>query len=426
MALSDAIKSNKHKPVRRLYVKRRLFPDGEYESEWVRVDKIDGIDRVVSWGSAERAIDYNPGQIGGFSVPDISLTIDNSEGAWNYEKDSRSIFAPYDTYLGRRLSRLKIEAGYIDEDGAEVGVSTAFEGVIDRVSIGDDQLARVSALGYISVLTRHNISEISSQLENDMLVSDIVSAIMAVTDVSTFLSVGTNLPGNDIIIKDKSLLRGSFFEVLQKLAFVSLSVPIVDVSTFHFKSRDTNGTDVWTFYGNGNRSPDILKINKYDDEGADRVRLSWTDESTGLIETSQSTNLLARYSLTPQSVNLELLGQSSGTIRGVLTSLVSYWQFPRPVITFTTKCMLDQVKDGDQVRIDVRLNPIVLSSNGTYWGNFQWSQKNWRAAGASESERKGAILIKPSVKWIVTRIINDLDSWTSTITAEKIKVWRSY
>ena len=425
MALIDLIQADKHRPFRRLYIKRRLFPDGDYEASWVRVDNVDGIGRVHSWGTVETAIDYNPGQIGGVGVSDISLTLDNSEGHWNYEKDSRSLFAPYDTYLGRKLSRIKIVCGYLDEDGTEVGTVDIFEGLIDRVTIGDEQLARVSALSYMSILTRHNIAEISSILTKNMLVSDIIDMIMASSDVPDYLTVGTNSPGNDATVVETGLLKGSFWEVIQELAFLSASVPIIDVSTFNFVDRNTNGTDVWTFYGNGNRNPDILKINKYDDEGADRVRLSWTDETTGITEASNSTTLLARYDLNPQSVRLDIFGKNTGTLRSILSALVTYWQFPRPAITFTTKCILDQVKVANQIRIDVKRRPLILSSAGTYWGNFQWGQKEWKETDASEDERKGSIIIKSSVKWIVTRITHDLDAWTSNITAETIKVWRA-
>lgn len=425
MALIDLIKADKHRPFRRLYIKRRLFPSGDYETNWRRVDIIDGINRVHVWGTIETAIDYNPGQIGGVSVSDISLTLDNSEGHWNYEKDSRSLFYPYDTYLGRKLTRIKIVAGYLDEDGSEVGETILFEGVIDRVTIGDDQLARVSAINYLSVLTRHDISEISANLTKNMTVSSIIDEIFTITDVTNFITLGTNAPANDIVVVDQTLLRGSLWDVLQDLAFLSASVPFLDVDTLHFRDRNTDGVDVWTFYGNGNRSPDILKINKYDDEGADRVRLSWTDENTGITVQSQSTTLLARYALNPQRVNLDMFGKSQSTLRAILGSLVKYWQFPRPMITFTSKCILNQVKVGQQVRVDVKLRPVVFSSDGTYWGNFQWGQAEWKETDSSETERKGSIIIKSGVKWMATRILTDLDNWTSNITAETIKVWRA-
>lgn len=426
MTIQDAIKGDKHVPIRRLYIKRRLFPDAEYEPNWVRVDVIDGIQRVKSWGTPSNEIDYSPGQLGGAGISDVTLSLDNSEGHWNYEKDSRSLFAPYDTYLGRRSSRLKIEAAYIDETGNEIGTSTIFEGLIDRVTIGDDQFARVNALNYATVFTQHDISEIAPLLTKGMLVSDVVSAIFTVVNISQYLTLSTNAPANNEAVADVNLLEGSFWQVLQKLSFLSASTIIIDVNNFYFKPRDTDNTDAWIFYGAGNRFPDILKITRYDDEGADRVRLVFTDSETGLKEESVSQTLTYRYAKTPQSVDLSIFGTNTAILKNVLKSLVSYWQFPRPSITFLTKMMLDRVKVGDQIRIDVRLSSAILSSDGTYWGNFQWGQRDWQENTTSLLKKKGAILIKPSLKWMVTKIEHNLDNWTSSITAEVVKDWRNY
>ena len=101
--LNELIKRAVQKPIRRAYIKRRYI-DGSHETDWNRIDFLDGEDRVVSWGTISEEIDFQPGQIGSFELSSAELTMDNKDGKFNTEYDPNSIFYPETVYIGRKFS----------------------------------------------------------------------------------------------------------------------------------------------------------------------------------------------------------------------------------------------------------------------------------------------------------------------------------
>ena len=92
MALVDLIKLNKHRPDRRLYIKRRLTTDGSYESDWLRIDNYLNKQRVIDWGSVSQTVDEQPGLIAAFTVSGLSLSLDNYDGLFNIETKESSLW----------------------------------------------------------------------------------------------------------------------------------------------------------------------------------------------------------------------------------------------------------------------------------------------------------------------------------------------
>jgi hypothetical protein len=93
-------------------------------------------------------------------------------------------------------------------------------------------------------------------------------------------------------ISDTSTVEGTYWEVIKKLAFKCNAIPLVYCSSFQLVSRTVAGTSVWDFRGKGSANSDIYKINSYDDEGADRVRVLWVVENSAVTAISSDPVLL--------------------------------------------------------------------------------------------------------------------------------------
>lgn len=409
--LSQLVMKNLQTPVRRCWIKRRLVVDATtYESNWIRVDFFRGKTRVIDWGSFSLEIDFQPGQIGKFDISELQMTFDNEDGHWNVETDAQSIFYPDSTYLNRKLTKLKIEAGYIDESRNEVGVATVFEGVIDKVQIGEDQAARVTILPYTSILNKYPITDLSFSA-TPTTVSDIIDAIMNQVKITTYIPFVASVPASDITVQDPSALEGTYWDVIKDLAQNSNSIPLLVGSTWSFVSRTIGVSSVWDFKGTGTSNPNINRVTNFDDEGADRVRVFWRAKGTSIEVRSSNQLLLKKYLSEPQEADLNKYSDADKA--AALTSLLGTWEINRPTIQFSTRFMVNILKPLDQISIRIfgQLYPIghvaywdlgVAWDNGALWGSVH-----------------GAINITDSAPWMVTRVVKDLQGWNSVISAEK-------
>ena len=418
MSATDVIASNVHVPVRRLYIKRKLV-SGDYETDWKRVDIVDGIDQVIEWGSVSYEIDSDPStDQASFDISGVNLKVINDLGFWNNEKSSSSYFYPDDVYLTRKYTRIKMEAGYIDADGEEQGVCTIFEGLIESVSTHEDRVATINAMSYLYVLKNYPISDRNYTAAPESI-SDIVNDIFGLDKVSDFIHLETNDPGLDGTIEDPSQLSGDYWEVIQRLAFLSSSVPLLmgevigselDGQVFKFIPREPVGDIKWTFYGTGASDTDIYNIQSYDDEGAKRIVLRWVDYELDLHAQSSNDKLISKYLNRTFEVDVSPLATSDR--QPLMNALLSYWENPRETLTFTSKMMLNIVNVMDKISIYV---PGVYPENVHYWGVGTWGDPE--IVGRSS---KAGIAIDSGTEFLVTAVISDLDNWTTTIRCERL------
>lgn len=410
MALVDVIAKNKLRINRRLYIKRRLV-SGDYETDWVRVDLKNGKDQVLSWGTISYGIDYNPSSDqASFDIGAVTLTLRNDAGYWNQENSPFSWFYPPFTYLNRKLARVKIEQGYVDSDDTEIGTATIFEGLIEEVTINEDTKANVKVMSYLYILKQVSISTLSYGAVSRS-VSDIITDILSVPAISPYITAGTISPGNDIDITDVSELTGDCWKVLQNLALLSDSVPIIRYdNTLDFIPREPTMSSVFDFRGAGTSFPNIFNIADYDDEGASRVVLRW-EEQSGTLSAETSNSLLAlKYKQVPSSVNIGNV--ATGDKQSVLDALLARWEFPKPYISFTTKSMLTIVNILDRITLTIKGN---YPENGPRWGIGVWGAGTWLTA-------RGAILTNTEDPYMVTGIEHNLDEGVTQIHCEKINV----
>jgi hypothetical protein len=406
--LAQLIKRSKQRPVRRCYLKRRLF-DGTYESDWQRIDWYKNRDRVISFGSCSNGIDFNPGEIGSFEISDTTMVFDNSDGFFNIETDLQSIFYPDTDYLNRKFAKIKIEAGYLDETDAEVGVETTFEGLIDKVVLSEDQTATITLLSYVSILNRYPVSDLG--LTGSKTISQVVTAIMNQAKITTYIPYVAPSPGENITITDTSLLEGSYWSVLQLLSYKSNSVILLVGDVWAFKSREPNVGISWEFLGIGTSQPNFFEILNYDDEGAEKVRLFWQAEGTNITSLSSNTVLKRKYFSDPQIINLD--EYSTPDKQTVLDSLLAYWENPRPTVEIRAPFLVNEIQPLDRVTIEaigtiyplnyIRWDLGATWNDGSVWGGLQ-----------------GSVNILPGFEWMVIKVSKEHDSWDCQILCEKV------
>lgn len=418
MSAEEQIDSNIHRPFRRLWIKRKLT-SGDYESDWQRVDTIDGEDQVIEWGIVTYEIDSDPStDQSTFDISSVTIKIRNDTGLWNNERSSTSLFFPDDVFLTRKFTRIKIEAGYLDSDGEEQGGCTMFEGLIESVRTSEDRVAVINTMSYLYVLKNYPISDRSySATPTD--ISTLISGIFGLSKVSDFIYLDTNTPALDGEIADPSALEGDYWQVIQRLAFLSNSVPVLvgeiigsegNGQSFKFIPRTPVGTSKRVFKGSGTSDPDIYTIDSYDDEGAKRVVLRWNDYTSSPPIFAQSSNdkLREKYLNKTSEVDVSIL--SSSDRQALLDALLAYWENPRESLTFSCKMMLNNINVMDLINISI---PGVYPEDVARWGYGVWGDVVGSAARAG-------LIIDSAAESLVTGVSSDLDNWKTTIKCEKV------
>lgn len=408
MDIDQLVKSRRQEPIRRAYIKRRLI-GGTYESDWFRIDYLQGLDRVIDWGAMSIELDFQPGEIGNFEISGLTMVMDNQDALFNSETDSRSIFYPEYTYLNRRYTKIKIECGYLDEDGAtEVGVESVFEGIIERVTLSEDQSATLELLPYTAILNSYLIVDLG--LSGSGTVSSVITSIMNQSKITNFIPYVAPTNTLDPTISDLSELEGTYWDVIKQLAQEANAVPLLDKSTFAFQDREA-GSVSWNFLGLGNTTQDIYNVTAYDDEGADRVRLYWQAEGTAITASSSDLTLTDKYLNSPQVVNLDRYDNSNK--QDILNSLLATWETPRPSVTFTTNFMINLVSLLDKITMKIS-GPAYPIDTPKWGGGRKWGD------GIKWGQARGAVNISSGTEWMITRIVKNINEWMFEIHSEKV------
>jgi hypothetical protein len=410
-SLANLIRRNYQRPVLKLNIKRKKV-DGTYDASWTRIDNYNAIDRVISWGSGGYEVNNDPGEIPNYEITSLTIKLKNDDNLFNLESDVNSFWHDEYTYI-RNLSKIQIEAGYLDDDGSEVGTATVFEGILQKPTINTDGTANITALSYLSVLQKYDYSDLS--LTGTGTISSVINAIMNQSKITEFIPYVASVPDQDVTV-DKTLVSGTYWDVIKTLAYVSNSIPVLNNDTWEFKKRDIGVSSAWDFSGGGSsRGDEIYDIISYDDEGADLAAVYWVNSETGssLTAISTSSTLLTRYLNNPYEIDLSMLTSESEK-QDVLDANLNLWEIPKPTIEFSCRMMVDQVIPLDKITIDYpgRYNRSS-TGDGFIWGAWNWGD------GSLWGKLEGGINIFSGVNWMVTKVIHDFDSWKTIIKCER-------
>lgn len=405
--LNQLIKRFKHRPCKKLYIKRRDLA-GNYESTWLRIDNKNQRDIVLNWGSFSLEIDNQPSEIATFNISGLTLLVDNSDGL--FSREDLGLGSLWEGFLNRRNSKIKIDVGYYyDDDNNVIGEATIFEGIIDRVVISEDYTAHISCLPYTNILTKYDISDLN--LTGEMTTSAIVTAIMNQSKITTYIPYTVPNPTINSIIVDAANLDGSYWDVLKELALYSNSIPFLNNNVFSFQSRVASGSSVWDFKGTGSdEAADIFNINYYDDEGADRLRVFWKSQGEDISVKSSDANLLLKYLNEAEILDLEKVKSTSKL--ALLTSYLASWQNPQRVIEFSTKFMVNIVSPLNKITLEI----FGRSTVPYRWGGIVWSP----TTPPSWGKLRGGIKISSGTLWRVSKVVKDIQNWSNVIRTEEI------
>ncbi len=419
---TDLINNPKQYVYRHVYIKRRSLLN-VYEDNWQRIDFINGFDQVFDFGQTDISIDANPGEIANFDIQTYSISVDNKDGRFNIETDSNSLWYGY---LTRKYTKIKIECGYTDfagdlmtwgafgwGDGSKWGGTTSsviFEGVINKVIVDENQIATLQCASYNQVLQKYDISDLS--LTGNKTVTQIYDAMMTQSKITMFITYVSPTPKLDNTI-DSSLLAGTYYDVLKDIALLSHSVIYIDGSTINFLAKTFMTTSAYDFKGAGNiGNIDIFKVQSFDDEGDDRIRLYWKSTGEARTAINSDATLNAKYLQEPQEIDLSLM-TSSVEKDALLASLLDEWDSTKPIITFETKFMLGIVKPLDLVTIDIR-GQTRPAKNVFQFGSSIWGD------GSVYGSQYGSIKIPSTQTWGIIKISKDIQNWRFVITAQRL------
>jgi hypothetical protein len=403
--LTELIRDNAQRPIRRCYIKRRDTA-GNFETDWFRIDTIDGMPMIKTWGTASIEIDFEQGRLGKFNISTLSMSFRNDNGFFNKETDERSLWYGW---LVRKYTKLKIDTGYLDESGNEIGVATIFEGVIDYIKTSDAQDAQIRVLPYTSVLKSYDISDLG--LTGKKSINTIIDLIMNQAKIIKFIPFVASAADENVDITDTSLLTGDYWKVITDLAFKSSSIPLLVGSVWSFVPRSAGAVSQFDFEGRGyGVNSDIISIDSFDD-GDTKVKVRWLVTGTNLEAISSDPLLLLKYLGEPETVTLDDV-DTTPQKQGIINQLLANWQYPKRLITFKTKFLVNTVKPLD--KITLRMKGQYTPSNTMIWGSDLWGD------GSVWGLRIGSIILDSAVNFMVIKVEKNVSDWSNTITAEEI------
>jgi len=346
------IQTEAKKPTNRvyadLYLKRR-YPDGTFDSDWI------DISRYVAGGGYNQIkyqLDSGDFDVGVFVANSVNVVLSNNEGRFNEIDDSRSYWSMLES---RNLSKIKIEAGYIDENDAKVS-ATPFEGILDDKSfvINDDDTVSFTVLARESVFK--SLEVITGTLASSISASDAIYTLCyrgEVVDYMTLDSDNIN-PGNDITIDDPTVYDGKKLDsVLAEILVITNSVMYVDENgNLIVKNREHTRRPVINLYSNAStgQHDNIYRITAVNN-GRHRVKNLWY-WSGSAINASSSAYFHNRYGVTRKSISYDSI-TTGATKQSIIDALLAEWQYPKQEFIVTTDFIPGVINFYDTITLDV-------------------------------------------------------------------------
>ena len=441
MTVTTEIKKAIHRPVRRLYIKRKLT-GGTYDADWLRIDKYENKNLIIDWGEITHEVDSTPGSVGSFDISSYTIEVNNKYGHFNKENQGGSIwYTDNRMYLCREYTQIKVVAGFLDSSGAEVDVTTRFEGIIEKVAPNPDCTATINAVSNFLIYTKLQAYDFTQLWAANYPVATAVQNLITGVQFRFFGGSPSNTatpgynfdisnpantpipehddpknPGHTIAEKPWIVITGTVWDNLTKFALASDSIIIPDGGSILFTTRDATGSVVWNFNGVGSDNVnDIISVLQYDDDGAERVRTHWEcsgDPIELIISESSDDNILLKYVSEVESVDMSFLKDDTQR-QLALDYLLARWETPRPVIEIETKFMGSVVTLLSKVTFNIRGD--VLPQTGRFVLDVS------KIDGADVlCKELGGVISDPSYEWMVVRIYENLNDFTMRIKAEKL------
>lgn len=388
---------------RRAFLKRRtVAASGAYETDWQDITA-----DVKKWGTIKFEMEEE--RLNRFKLSGTSLTVKNDDGKYNPNDDSDSF---WNTFLSSYKTRMKIEAGFIDEAGVEVPVNNVmFEGVItDDIDLTNDNDANLRAQSLMAAFKDVTASRVTG-LTGAQTASEIVVFFRDLEDSNNvkifenFISAGAwNIASTSNIYNDlassSDLDDKNVYEVLVQLAEAeNLAVWVDPDGTFNFDSKVVNTTTVqWKFQGptvtDKAYGTTIKSIESFKDAISKvftriRVRIDEADGSASFRTIQESWNVgdsSTSWQYGERTFEFENTWLNTVTADTVIANMQTSLSVVKREVRIRTKFM-PQLKLLDLVTVDY-VNATALE-NDTIWGNFLWGKKLWRGVSGPRFKIQG-------------------------------------
>ena len=416
-SLLGEIKKRKHRVFRRIYMKRRQS-DGEYEPTWQRIpDKY-----IKRYGSIKYSVDDVLPNV--FKTGAFKFKVLNKDGYFSDTTEDKSFFFGY---LTQQRTFVKVEGGYIGEDGTEYPTnSTLFVGLLSEdKSFNEDSIVDFSCKHVSSVLDEFPSDQVPG-LGSTQTASEVITKIKDYTDSNSiaifqkYISTGGwNIQTSTTyynLATSTSLQNLSCWKLIQKLSEAENYVAYIDqFGDFFFKDRENLASDSsFHFSGVGDTDKtyghNIMQQISVDDnirKVYNRVRVKfnsgdtissyyirneawdWGDSSSSFI-----------YGVREYKYNNTFL--DSATAITVGDTIYNEFNFPKKEIKLKAK-FLPQLMVQDKVDITYQTQ---LYSGDDLWNYFNWGDGIW-------GERSGYNINLTNAEQRITNITHNLENFSS-------------
>lgn len=421
MSIDYEISRPSAKGFRRAYIKRRSNTTGLYESSWFEVT-----DFVKKWGVIERTVDDE--RLNRFVHSGLSLTMRNDTGAFNPEDNVNSLWYGYMT---RYRTLIKIEAGYIDDNDAELPADPTMGIFIvaDELPISamtNDCVVRARSL--ISVFDEVRLNDIGG-IYTTLTASQLITKIRDHTDGSgnfyfqQFISTGAwsiQATTNNYVLTSTAIGSLTCWDFMEKLAESEGYLLLINRSGgIEFRDRnERTTTSAFDFYGLGYPDMNIIGLQEYKEAYNKlytffRLKYLEADTSTSYV-TAGSTSTVdpsstawkygsRKYEFENTFIANTATAQSIVNAQNVLFSAL------KDEVTLKTR-FIPHLEISDKVTLSYRSYDLA---NTTLWGQFFYGTDVF----ASEA---GENFDWASVAYKILSISNDMTALETTFHLREI------
>lgn len=407
---------------KRILIKRRLVaPVGSdyYEADWLDItDEVLNIDPITE--------NIDNVELNNFTQGGFAITCRNDNYQFAPETYSSS---HYYGFLTRHGTKVKVQAGYVDENGVEYAYDRGA-----GFMVGDDMVAQSDGTIYIPCVAPSSLfDEMPADYINEGLLGGGQTdwydnrVVSQVVQYLYDLQVGGNyvfhpylegssiVPGNDIVADLYDFSDWSCKEALDKMAEASNSAHWIGPDfKLYFKSKDPTVAVQFTFNGPGVRGADINILNASDyNEGVKNVynRIAWyqTDPLVSAVESWSPGDGSSSFKFKVRSYSVDnRLVTTGATRQAICNSLLAAYKNPKEEITLETK-FVPQLNLLDRVKLNYYGDPTV--SPASLWGVALMGRGLFTG-------RRGGINISKELK--VIKITHDVMTFKSTVTLREI------
>jgi hypothetical protein len=422
MSIITEIKKNQANVFRRIYMKRRNIND--YETTWQTIPA----KYIRSFGSLNYGLEGI--KINFFKFSGYSFVVDNSDGYFADVTDDRSFYYGY-ACIPRTL--VKVEAGYIAEDGTEYPTNPSmFIGLISgNIDFDTNNLMDYSCNHLSQIFEEFNADAITN-MNGNYTASDIITKIKNYQDVNSVYIFQKYISSTawtidstttQYTMSTNTTLQGiSCWGLMTQLAEAeNKSLEVDRTGNFNFTAKEaTQSTPIFHFSGIGDKDKtyghsimDISNSKKYN-KVYNRIRVKHDDSDTitsyhTKSETWSWGDSTSSYLYGIKTYNVENVFLNSVSAQTIADSIYNEYVNPKYELKLKTK-FVPQLNLNDLVDVTYKTK---IYSKGDLWGHFLWGHGFF-------GDRKGYNINIDQKEYRIIQIDHNLEKFNSIVNLREI------